>query len=80
MMLSVENLESQDERSLGELFLYFSDELADITWLESLELLMDIFKAVMKECLELSDETISELVGIFIGGIPSEIQAMLKAA
>ena len=31
MMLSVENRESRDERSLSELFLYFSDELADIT-------------------------------------------------
>ena len=40
---------------------------------------MEIFRAVMKECLELSDETVSELVDIFIGGIPSEIQAMLKA-
>ena len=80
MMLSVENRESQDERSLGELFLYFSDELADITWLESLKLLMKLFKAVMKKCLELSDETVSELVDVFISGIPSEIQTMLKAA
>lgn len=80
MMLSVENRESQDERSLGELFLYFSDELTDITWLESLKLLMELFRAVMKKCLELSDETISTLVDIFISGIPSEIQTMLKAA
>lgn len=80
MMLAVENRESQDERSLGELFLYFSDELADITWFESLKLLIELFRAVMKNCLELSDETVSELVDIFISGIPSEIQAMLKAA
>ena len=64
MMLSVENRELQDERSLGGLFLCFSDELADITWLESLKLLMDIFRQVMKKCLELSDETIAVLVNI----------------
>lgn len=80
MMLSVENRESQDERSLGELFLYFSDELADITWLESLKLLMELFRAVMKKCLELSEETVLELVDIFISGIPSEIRTKLKAA
>ena len=80
IMLSVENRESQDERSLGELFLYFSDELADITWLESLKLLMELFRAVMKKCLELFDETVSALVDIFISGIPSEIQTMLKTA
>lgn len=79
MMLAVENRESQDERSLGELFLYFSDELADITWLESLKLLMELFRVVMKNCFKLSDETVSELIDIFISSIPSEIQAMLKA-
>lgn len=31
MMLSVESRESNDERSLGELFLYFCDEMSDIT-------------------------------------------------
>lgn len=29
MMLSLENRESNDTRSMGELFLYFSDELVD---------------------------------------------------
>ena len=57
-----------------------SDELTDITWLESLKLLMELFRSVMKKCLELSDETIPALVDIFISGIPSEIQTMLKAA
>lgn len=63
---------------MWRLFLYFSDELADITWLESLKLLMEIFREVMKKCLELSDETIAGLVDIFISGIPSEIQTVLK--
>lgn len=31
MMLSLESLESNDIRSLGELFVYISDEMADIT-------------------------------------------------
>ena len=30
MMLSLESRESNDERSLSELFLYFSDEMSDI--------------------------------------------------
>ena len=33
MMLSLESRESNDNRSLGELFLYFSDEMSDITWI-----------------------------------------------
>ena len=35
MMLSLESRESNDERSLGELFLYFSDEMSDITWIQA---------------------------------------------
>ena len=31
MILSLESRESNDNRSLGELFLYFSDEMSDIT-------------------------------------------------
>ena len=35
MMLSLESRESNDNRSLGELFLYFSDEMSDPqTWPE----------------------------------------------
>lgn len=30
----MENRESNDERSLGELFLYFSVEMSDITWIQ----------------------------------------------
>ena len=33
MMLSLGSRESNDIRSLGELFVYISDEMADITWL-----------------------------------------------
>lgn len=40
MMLSLESRESEDERSLGELFLYFSDEMFDITWIQAFQLLL----------------------------------------
>lgn len=80
MMLSVENRELQVERSLGERFLFFSDKIADITRLETLNLFMELFRAVLKNFLELPDETVSKLVNIFISGIPSEIQTMLKVA
>ena len=35
MILSLESRESNDDRSLGELFLYFSDEMSDITWIQA---------------------------------------------
>lgn len=42
MMLSLENRESNDNRSLGELFLYFSDEMSDITWIQAFQMLLQM--------------------------------------
>jgi hypothetical protein len=38
-MLSLESCEVNDERSLGELFLYLSDEISDITWIQAFQLM-----------------------------------------
>lgn len=35
MMLSLESRESNDNRFFDELFLYFSDEISDITWIQA---------------------------------------------
>ena len=40
MMLSLESRESSDTRSLGELFLHFSDEMADITWIQAFQMML----------------------------------------
>ena len=80
MMLSIENRESQDERSLGELFLYFSDEMADITWIQAFHLLMDTFKEKLSDYLELSEKQISSLMDAFMKALPPTLLRSLKAA
>ena len=52
MMLSIENRESQDERSLGELFLYFSDEMSDITWIQAFQLLLQMFRTLLADNID----------------------------
>ena len=47
MMLSLESRESNDTRSLGELFLYFSDEMGDITWIQAFQMLLQMFKTIL---------------------------------
>ena len=49
MMLSLESRESNDIRSLGELFVYISDEMADITWLQALQILLQLFRSTLSE-------------------------------
>ena len=76
MMLSLENRESNDNRSLGELFLYFSDEMSDITWIQAFQM----FRTMLTENTELSDEKISELVDAFINALPVMLKTQLQAA
>jgi hypothetical protein len=80
MMLSIENRESQDERSLGELFLYFSDEMSDITWIQAFQIMLQMFKTLLTDNLELSEEKICNLVDAFMNAIPSALKAVLQTA
>ena len=80
MMLSLESRESNDNRSLGELFLYFSDEMSDITWIHAFQMLLQMFRTMLTENTELSDEKISELVDAFMNALPALLKTQLQAA
>lgn len=80
MMLSLESRESNDSRSLGELFLYFSDEMADITWIQAFQMLLQMFRTMLADNTELSDEKISELVDVFMNALPPLLKTQLRVA
>ena len=77
MMLSLESRESNDNRSLGELFLYFSDEMSDITWIQAFQMLLQMFRSMLTENTELSDEKIEELVDVFMNTLPALLKSKL---
>ena len=74
IMLSVENRDNKDFRTIGALFFYCCDELEDIKFMESLQLIIDAFKSALQEKLFLSREKISELMDYFIFVLPSHIK------
>ena len=80
MMLSLESRESNDTRSLGELFLYFSDEMADITWIEAFQMLLGMFRTMLANDTELSEDKIDELVDAFMNALPPLMKTQLHAA
>ena len=80
MMLSLENRESNDNRSLGELFLYFSDEMSDITWIQAFQMMLQMFRTILADHCELSDEKIDELVDAFMNAIPALLKTQLEVA
>ncbi|MGM9890829.1 MAG: transposase [Floccifex porci] len=79
MMLSIESRESQDTRSLGELFLSLTDEMADITWIQAFQLLLQLFRELLSDTCELSEQKITELMETFISALPVFLQKRLKA-
>ena len=80
MMLSLENRESNDTRSMGELFLYFSDEMSDITWIQAFQMLLQMFRTLLADQIDVSDEKIDELVDAFMDAIPALLKSKLQAA
>lgn len=80
MMLSLESRELNDNRSLGELFLYFSDEMADITWIQAFQTPLQMFRVILRDNTELTEETINELVDAFMDTLPVLLKTQLRAA
>ena len=73
MMLSLESREANDTRSMGELFLYFSDELSDITWIQAFQMLLQMFRTLLADQLDISDEKINEYIENGIQVIDMEV-------
>ena len=80
MMLSLESREANDTRSLGEIFLYFTDEVSGITWIQAFQMLLQMFQNILVDELELSEEKLDELVDAFMNAIPAVLKLKLKAA
>ena len=79
MMLSLESRESNDNLSLCELFLYFSDEMSDITWIQAFQMLLQMFRTMLSDNTELSDEKINELASAFMNTLPAMLKIRLQA-
>lgn len=77
MLLAVEQRQNEDQRTLGELFFFLVDEMADITFSKSLCILMDAFIASLQEYLSLSDTQIADFISDFESRLPKYLQQAL---
>ena len=76
MMLALEQRKNEDERTLGELFFFFCDELSDITFCESLRI---ILKAVFESIYAVFYATDAQM-DFFIEDFIKHLPAFLKNA
>ncbi|PKZ86198.1 transposase [Lactobacillus crispatus] len=78
MLMSVAKRDDEDERTLGELFYCMIDELADITFSHSLQLITDAMLASVKQVFHASEAQIAEFTADFINRLPKYMQKLLK--
>ena len=77
MLLAMEQRQNEDQRTLGELFFFLVDEMADITFHRSLGILMDALMASLQEILKLSDEQLTAFTADFEARLPKYLRNAL---
>lgn len=77
MLLALEQRKNEDQRTLGELFFFLVDEMADITFSRSLSIIMTAMIASLQELLRLSDEQLEEFTADFEARLPEYLQNAL---
>lgn len=77
MMLSVENRQHTDNRTLGEIFFFLSDELADMTLIQAFHLLLQTFMKTLTDKFLLTEEQLNQLMNTFISALPKDISKSL---
>lgn len=70
IMLALQTRNSTDNRTFGGLFYQCCDEMKDIGFLQSLMLLIDLFKNAMQECTILTEDKIQEILSFFMDSLP----------
>ena len=77
MLLSVEQRKDGDERSICELFYVLCDELADITYNESLQLIVNAMLESLREIFHFTDEQTEAFTADFVSRLPEYLQSSL---
>ncbi len=79
MMLSMFQRANTDQRSLGELFCLYVQEVAEITFDHSMKLIMIALLSTVKNFFGLTEEQMSVFIQEFIGNLPAYLRAPLEA-
>ena len=72
-----EQRQNEDQTTLGALFFFLVDEMADITFCRSLGILIDALMASLQEILKLSDEQLTAFTADFEARLPKYLRNAL---
>ena len=79
MLLATEQRQNEDQRTLGELFFFLVDEMADITFNRSINILWDALMASLQEVFRLSNEQLTSFTVDFESRLPEYLRNALHS-
>ena len=80
LMIAMEQRRCEDDRTLGEIFFFFTDELADITFGESFQIIITAMIESVCAIFQPTEDQISMFIEMFVGRLPIYIRNSLTKA
>ena len=81
LMIAIEQRRCEDDRTLGEIFFFFTDELEDITFGESFQIIMTAMIDSVCAVFWPTEEQLEMFIRMFVGHFPEYIRnSLIKAA
>lgn len=77
LMIAMEQRRCEDERTLGEIFFFFTDELADITFGESFQIILTAMIESVCAIFKPKEEQLALFIEMFVGRLPEYIRNSL---
>ncbi|GEQ48322.1 IS4 family transposase [Tetragenococcus koreensis] len=78
MILAVQERESKDDRTLGELFYLLLDELSEFSVAEAILQLLDLFQEAFANEYVLDETVLNNIIEQFLAKLPSSVQNQLE--
>ena len=69
-MLSLEQRQNVDKRSIGELFLLAYDELQDLRYIDAVHLILKMLVEVIKERMIFMEKELDKMLDSFLENLP----------
>ncbi len=79
-MIAIEQRRCEDDRTLGEIFFFFTDELADITFGESFQIIITAMIDSVCAIFQPTEAQIELFIEMFVGRLPDYIRNSLAKA
>ena len=80
LMIAMEQRRNEDDRTLGEIFFFFTDELKDITFGESFQIIITAMIDSVCAIFQPTEEQLELFIEMFVGHLPEYIRNSLVKA